>query len=160
MQPPAHLLWMGSAVRYYAPVHQLFRNKGVRIALLVAVCGAVAVNFDKFAMLRSSATFAPAFILLFCGISGLLKTGAAKEWDKVGKEHLSHLLVNPIVYTVVMVCYWSAFAFGFAAYVGALKRINIVFALLLGWLVLGEVKVKKRWPGAIIMMVGAALLAL
>lgn len=147
-------------IKYFAPWIMLFKNKGVRIALLVAICGAVSINFDKAAALRSSVTFAPACILLFCGLSGFLKTRMTKEWQEVNRSHFFNLCLNPFVYAAVLICYWAAFDYGLAAYVGALKRMTVIFALILAWLLLGEKKVLQRWPGAIIMAIGAALLSL
>ncbi|MBI2108801.1 MAG: DMT family transporter [Parcubacteria group bacterium] len=157
---PRYLLWMKEYVRYAAPLYMLFKNKGVRIAFLVAICGAIAINFDKLSALRSSYMFAPAFILVFCGVVGLIKTMVTSEWNNVKREHITSLIVNPFIFLVVIICFWFAFEFGFAAYVGALKRSTAIFALLLGWLVLHELGVKKRWPGATIMTAGAALLSL
>lgn len=162
-QPPRHLLWMGSYVRYAAPWYVLMRNKAVQIALLVAAFGAVAVNFDKLSTIRAdSITFVPGFILLFVGVVGFAKTLFTGEWKKMNlrKVHFANLASNPFIYATVQLCYWAAFLYGFAAYVGAMKRTTIVFTLILGWLILKEVNVKKRWPGAIIMMVGAVLLSL
>lgn len=157
---PKWLAWMGKSSRYLAPWVLLFKNKGVRIALLCAACGAVAINFDKMSTLRSSATFAPACILLFCGAIGALKTLKTNEWKSVDKSHLWHMVTNPIIFAIVLICWWSAFHYGLAAYVGALKRTTVVFALILSFILLGEQKVKKRWPGATIMASGAALLSL
>jgi len=160
-QPPHYLAWTGQAARYYAPVQMLFKNKGVRIALVVAVCGAVAINFDKLLILRShSMLFGVALTVLFVGIVGLAKTLVTREWKEVTRAHLVSLASNPIVFALVMVCYSAAFLYGFAAYVGAVKRMSVVFVLVLGWWLLGEQGVKKRWPGAVIMAVGAALLSL
>lgn len=158
--PPRYLTWMGGFSRYYAPIYMLFQNKGVQIALLVAMCGAVSINFDKLSALRSSFTFAPAFILIFCGLIGLIKTYRTKEWEKVDKSHLFHLMINPIVFTVVIICFWVAFNYGFAAYVGALKRTMVIFALLLGWFLLKEQQAIRRWPGVVIMTTGAVFLSL
>lgn len=157
---PHYLLWLGSYARYLAPWMMLFRNRGVRIALLVAACGAVSINFDKLSMLRSSALFAPACIVLFCGIVGLIKIAYTGEYKAIQKEHVLHLVLNTLIYTLVIVFFWWAFHFGFAAYVGALKRFSVIFALILAYLLLGEEGVKKRWPGALIMTAGAALLSL
>lgn len=143
-----------------APFKEFSRNKGVRIAFVVALCGAVSVNFDKLAAQRSSPIFAAAFIVLFIGVYGLIKSMHASEWKQVTREHIPQLLINPIVYATILVFYWSAFNFGFAAYVGALKRLQVLFVLLLSWLFLKEMSVKRRWPGAIIMTLGAMAIAL
>lgn len=157
--PPQHLSWMKNYARYVAPL-MLFKNKGVQIALVVAISGAISVNLDKLAALRSSYMFAPAFILVFIGMVGLAKTLVTGEWNKVKQTHLATLFINPFVLVLVIVCYWFAFHFGFAAYVGAMKRTTVLFALVLGWWLLNEGDVKNRWPGASIMTAGAALLSL
>lgn len=159
-QRPKSLEWLGSKARYLAPWQMLLKNRGVQIALLVAACGAFAVNFDKMSVLRSSAIFPPALILLFCGLIGLLKTLHTKEWQKVTVEHRTSLITNPIIFAVVLILFWTAFHFGFAAYVGALKRFQIPFTMVLAFWILKEQGVKKRWPGAIIMACGAVLLSL
>lgn len=159
-EPPRWLRWAGKNARYFAPWQMLLRNKGVRIALLVACCGAVAINFDKLSVMRSSAIFPPAVILIFLGAIGLMKVLRTGEWRKLEKAHRANLVTNPLVWVVVMICYWSAFHYGLAAYVGSLKRINVVFVLILSFFILKEMKVKQRWPGAVIMAIGAALLSL
>lgn len=158
---PSWLMWMGKRARYLAPWLVLFKNRGVQIAMLVALCGAVAINFDKLSATRSSATFAPACILIFCGIVGLVRTVYMKQWVGITREHAIHVSTSPIVLAVVIICYWVAFKYGMAAYVGALKRSTVLFALILSFIFLGERReIKKRWPGALIMTFGAALLAI
>ena len=159
-QPPIWLSWLGSKARYFAPWQMLFRNRGVQIAVAVACSGAVSINFDKLSAFRSSATFAPACILFFCGFIGAVKTVREGEWHDFDKDHLLSLIAAPIVFAIVLVCYWAAFHYGMAAYVGAVKRTSAIFALFLGLVFLKEMKALKRWPGAVIMTAGAVLLSL
>ncbi len=160
-QAPRAIAWMGGQTKYLAPLIMLFKNKGVRIALLVAICGAIAINLDKLTvLLSSSATYPPALVLLFCGLVGLGKTVRTSEWGKVKKEHIGNFILNPLFFAVAILCFWVAFHFGFAAYIGALKRTSAIFVLVLGFLFLNEQKVKERWPGATIMTLGAVLLSL
>jgi len=157
--PPKHLRWMGAQVKYIAPLCMLFKNKGVKIALLVALCGAISINFDKSAAMRSSVIFVPAIILAFVGIIGLFKTLVKNEWRKVEWGHVPQFLLNIILYTAVMIMFWTAFNYGFAAYIGALKRTTVIFVLILGLFMLKEKNAMRRWPGAVIMGMGAALLS-
>jgi len=158
---PAWLRWMGRRARYMAPWQMLLKNRGVKIALVVAACGAVSVNFDKLTTARAdSFIFPPALILLFCGVVGLVKTVATNEWLKVTREHRANLISNPFIYAVTLIGFWLAFKYGNAAYVGALKRFNVPVTLFLAWLILREQNVKKRWPGAALMAIGAALLSI
>lgn len=143
-----------------APLQAFTYNKGVRIAFLVAFSGAVSINFDKLAAQRSSPMFAVAVILLFIGIVGLIKTTKKNEWANVKKEHLKQLMINPLVYVCIMICYWFAFNYAFAAYVGALKRLNAIIVMAFAFFILKETKVLKRWPGGLIMTIGAVLITL
>lgn len=160
-QPPAWIAWTGKWSKYFAPWAMLFRNRGVQIALLSAVCGAVAINFDKLSVLRTNSfLFPPACILLFCGIIGMVKTISENTWNKIESKHIKTLAINPIVFALVLILYWTAFEYGFAAYVGALKRTQVIFALLLGFYVLHEKGAKNRWAGATVMALGAAAISL
>ena len=89
-----------------------------------------------------------------------MKTVREGEWHDFDKDHLLSLIAAPIVFAIVLVCYWAAFHYGMAAYVGAVKRTSAIFALFLGLVFLKEMKALKRWPGAVIMTAGAVLLSL
>ncbi len=156
-QRPSWLAWAGDYAKYFAPWAMLFRNRGIQIALLAAVCGAIAINFDKLTTLRvHSFLFPPACILLFCGAVGLLKTVSEHAWRLVNNGHIISLIINPILLTVSIILFWTSFQYGLAAYVGALKRTSVIFSLILGYYVLHEHGAKNRWVGAIIMAVGAS----
>jgi len=65
-----------------------------------------------------------------------------------------------ILSTTVLFLFWFPFYYGHAAYVGSLKRLEVVADLAFGYFILKEKKVKQRIPGAIIMMIGAILITL
>lgn len=156
--------WMksldGTRPRWSAFFYTLFLNRGMKIALLVTACGSISINFDKKAAMLSSPIFACSMVMLFLGIVGLVKIGRTGEWKKIGREHVLHLAFGTLTLFVTLICYWLAFRYGLAIYVGALKRVHAVFVLLLAWLWLHEEKVGRRWPGIAIIAAGSALLAL
>ena len=53
----------------------------------------------------------------------------------------------------------TAFRIAPIAYVGSLKRLSIVFTVLLSWWILGETRAKRRLGPAIVVTLGAILLA-
>ncbi len=150
----------GKAPRWSAYFYTIFRNRGVKIMLLVTLCGATSINFDKKAAMLSSPLFACALIMLFLGVIGVVKIFRTGEWRKVTKDHRVHLVFGTVTLAITLVCYWLAFRYGLAIYIGALKRVNTVFVLLLAWLWLKEEKVGRRWPGILIIGGGSALLAI
>lgn len=158
---PRYLAWMGKSSRYVAPWFYLFRNRGVKIALLVAACAAVSINFDKLSALRAhSFLFTPALTLLFIGGVGLIKTVHGRQWALVRRSHAARLALNPLVLAGAVALGWLAFGFGLAAYAGALRRIAIILDVVLAGFLLKEKLALKRWPGALIMAAGAACISL
>lgn len=156
--------WMksldGARPRWSAYFYTLFNNKGTRIALFVTMCGAVSINFDKKAAMLSSPIFACALVMLFLGVVGLVKIQRTGEWKKITREHGTHLIFGTVSLFITLICYWLAFRYGLAIYVGALKRVNVIFVLLFAWFWLKEDKVGRRWPGIVIIAAGSALLAI
>lgn len=65
-----------------------------------------------------------------------------------------------VLSTIVLTLFWFPFYYGHAAYVGSLKRLEVVFDLVLGYYILKERNVKQRIPGALLMMLGAIFITL
>ncbi len=144
---------------YAVPWVAMFTRKGVFIALMVCLVGSISINFDKLAMQRSSKWFAPAFILLFVGVVGACAAFARDEFNGIQKKQLKLILMNACVLTLMLIVFWWAFDFLFAAYVAVLKKFTIVFTMVLAVIMLNE-KVRHRIPGVMVMMVGAVCIAL
>lgn len=145
-------------LRFTAPLATLFTNKGVQLAFLATSCGAVSINFDKKAALLSSFMFAPAVILLFVGAVGLLRAKRT-DWQKLEKKHVGWLMLSVVLYFTTNVLYWLAFKYGMAIYVGSMKRLHLLFVLLLSYFFLKEelLKDKKYWFGILIFIVALFL---
>ena len=56
-------------------------------------------------------------------------------------------------------CQMQALTMAIVPYVISVKRMSAVFAVLLGWLVLGEGSVRERLAGAALMVLGVFLIA-
>jgi uncharacterized membrane protein len=54
---------------------------------------------------------------------------------------------------------YAAFSLGLIGYVSALFKMSSVFALLWAFLFLQEKNVRRRLPGAVVMVIGAILIA-
>ncbi|MES2953235.1 MAG: DMT family transporter [Patescibacteria group bacterium] len=155
---PRWLAWTGEKARYFAPVQMLFRNKGVKIAFVVACSGAVAINVDKLVVLRSSSLFSAGLKFFMCGLIMLPTCLRSREYTQVSKADLPMLLVNPFIFAIYLGLFESSLYFGFASYIGALKRTQTIVVLLLAYFFLGEVKAATRWRPAVVMVLGAILL--
>ena len=155
-------LWaktMDSRPRLIAPLIMLFRNKYVAISLVGTSLGAVSVNFDKLAAMRSSSTFAASMVMLFISLVGLYKTNKSGELSQICKKHILSLVLSAVSLAFVLVLFWLAFHYGLAIYVSALKRTNVIFVMLISYFFLGEsVGVKKRLPAVLMIVVASVLL--
>lgn len=145
-------------LRFTAPLAALFTNKGMKLAFLATACGAVSVNFDKKAALLSSYTFAPAIILIFVGLVGVLRA-KREAWQKLKFQHIKWLCFISLLYFLTNVLYWYAFHYGLAMYISALKRLNTIFILPLSyWMLKTEItKDKKYWTGTLLFVSGLFL---
>ncbi len=65
-----------------------------------------------------------------------------------------------VLSSTVLSLFWFPFYYGQAAYVGSLKRLEVVFDLVFGYYILKEKNVKQRIPGALLMMLGAICITL
>lgn len=56
--------------------------------------------------------------------------------------------------------HFTAIALGLVGYVTALFKLSAVFTIVWAWLFLGEENIRQRLFGAIVMLIGGALIAL
>jgi uncharacterized membrane protein len=86
---------------------------------------------------------------------------------KLSKRGFSQVRIKPFdlvatgfLEAVTCVCQMYALSVAIVPYVVAVKRMSAVFAVLLGWLVLREGRMRERLAGAALMVLGVFLIAL
>ncbi len=134
-------------------------NRGVLIAIGVALLSSITVNFDKLAAQHSDVFFAPAIALAIMAII----TGC--YLILAGKFHLSSLRgmrvsevgsVAALGLTSALsnVLFNVALLIGLAVYTIAIKRLGILFGVVWGWLFFKEKNISKKLLGAAIAVAG------
>jgi len=150
---PSHLL---------EPFFLMFRDIGTRYMLGAAACFSIAGPYFKEAVMNSSPQFALAFSLPLSSVLALgyhlLSGGNLKNTlPKRGNIHL--ILLGLSVFGVAL-CTNLAFEIGLTSYVVSIKRLSIVFNILIGAYFLGEEELGKNLGAAAVMVGGAVLIAL
>ena len=68
------------------------------------------------------------------------------------------LFAAGIIYTIVGILVFNAFVTGPVALISAVKKLDILFALLLTPLFIAEKPTKRSWHAAIMMLIGVILI--
>ena len=142
------------------PVRALLTNKGSRLMLFVAVIWSVGANFDKLGLQASSppvwgaAVYTATALALFPGVAArtpdIRRQLASAPWP---------LIVAGFLEAVGLFCQMQALPLTQVSYVIAVKRLSIVFGVLLGAFVLREPDLAHRLPGALLMVAGVFFIA-
>ncbi|MFU2208142.1 EamA family transporter [Solidesulfovibrio sp. C21] len=142
------------------PVRALFTNKGSRLMLLVALIWSVGANVDKLGLTASSppvwgaAVYTATALALFPGVAAgvphIRRQLARAPWGLVAAGFLE---------AVGLFCQMQALPLTQVSYVIAVKRLSIVFGVLLGAFVLREPDLGHRLPGALLMVAGVFFIA-
>lgn len=143
------------------PFKALARDKGARLMLLVAFMWSVSANMDVIGLSNSSPLF---WIACAFGATTLCLTPLVAWKTRRGFAQVlsrpRELAATGLLEALTCVCQMYALTVALAPYVIAVKRLSAVFAVLLGWLVLGEGSVRERLAGAALMLLGVFLLTL
>ncbi|NIM19200.1 MAG: EamA family transporter [Candidatus Latescibacteria bacterium] len=146
---------------FFDPFKNIFRNKGVLYMLLVAFLYSITANFDKRVVQNSDPIFGSSMIFLFIGVSFLVISmvkaprSRMKSWKNIYKFLPPGAAISMAAVTINF-----AFTMQIVPYVISIKRLSIVFSVLLGGVMFRERDISRRSIGALIMLAGAALIAL
>jgi len=158
----SYLLGLGNRpLTWWEPLAALARDPGPRLMLVVAALYSLTAALGKLAILHSS----PAFFGVFYPslFSGLLLAGYP-----LTRTRESHALVSRGFWglflgsamTISIMCHVFGMALAPASYLIGVKRLSILFTVLLGGLVLRERPILPRMAAAFLMVLGVALVAL
>lgn len=143
-----------------APFRALWREPGPRIMLCVALLWSVAANVDKIGVANSSPPFW--LFTFFCAMSlGLLPVVLLKSRRPLARlrTNFPGLLLIGLTGTLALMLQMWALTLTLAAYVVSIKRLSVVFGVLLGHFVFEERDLARRLICAALMVAGVALIA-
>ncbi|WP_428564924.1 MAG: EamA family transporter [Solidesulfovibrio sp. DCME] len=142
------------------PIRALVTNAGSRLMLAVAVIWSIGANIDKLGLAESSPLFWGASV--YTATTLALAVGMARRWPAPPGRFFRvtwPLAVAGLLEAVGIVCQMQALPLTQVSYVIAVKRLSIVFGVLLGAAVFREPDLRHRLPGALLMVAGVFFIA-
>ncbi len=141
------------------PIRAIGREKGSVLMIIVALIYSITSTLGKVAVNHSSPIFfgifypftITLFLSIFLGIKGLL--------PKVLSRPSTFLPIG--FFTAMMVIsHFIAISMTDVAYMISVKRTSMIFSVIYGRLLFGEIKIRERLAGVILMACGVALISL
>ncbi|MBT8763552.1 EamA family transporter [Desulfohalobiaceae bacterium Ax17] len=159
------LIFLGSYILgsskpgFWGPIKGLFSEKGPRLMLCVALIWSIAANVDKMGI-RETSPFFWAFCVQAFIASGLtlLLFKQQKSISLGSRKNIFLLSLIGLFTAMGLISQMSAVNIGLVPYVIAIKRLSIVFGVIIGALVFKEKDLKLRLCGAMIMLAGVFLM--
>lgn len=152
------ILFMNSpkASKLFHALRSIKNNKGILLMLLVAFLWSISTPFDKLAVLNSDFIFGVACISLFIFIFFTSYAFLRVKTQKLTfyKQALTGGLFISAINVVGSIFTNLAYLQALAAYVLSVKRLSILFGVLLGVFIFKEPELKKRLTGAVIAVIG------
>lgn len=146
---------------YLDPFKNLFRRKGMRYMLIVAVIWSVSSNFDKIAIMNSSVWQHIFFVNLYV-FTGTTIVVSMK--GRLRKEvimcHKKDILTVSLFTVGTFAFHMTALSMTLVAYVVTLKRASGMISVFLGHFFLNEPNIRERMTGTVIMFIGIVLILL
>jgi drug/metabolite transporter (DMT)-like permease len=146
----------------WAPLVSLVRDRGQRYTLGAAMFYAPSVVFMKKIALLSSPSFAVFMGYLFCSglVTPLALVRSVRHFREVGRYWLSFTALGAFA-AVSTELGTTAYTLTLSSYVEAVKQLEIVMALAIGYWVFREgARIRSIWLGCVVMMAGMVLLVL
>ena len=148
----------------WRPFKLLFTNTNSRMYLVAMIIMTITSVFDKVG-LKNVQPVNQSFVLLMENIMttiliGFYMTKKDKNWFTEVKTNFWILLASGITYVLLSLFYLYGITTGALALVSGVKKLEVFFVLLLGWILFHDKPRKEVWIGCIIMLLGVILVKL
>ena len=146
------------------PLRHIFSNPGSLAMLGCVVLWSLGANFDKVAMDHASPEFVLAYrqIVSFLVLSSILLLHPQRHRFRRGQRVLKrwgwHIVAISLFATLAVYFQFHAIKLVDPVYVIAVKRIDILFTIILAHFLLKEKHVMKRFEGSTIALVGVIII--
>jgi drug/metabolite transporter (DMT)-like permease len=145
---------------YMAPFRALLTEQGPRYMLIVAVLWSISSSIDKIGVLSSSPGFwvLSVNVLITILISPIVVVHSKRRG--MVRENIRIMVAVGLVGGIYMLFQNIAITLTLVVFVSSIKRLSVIFSVLLGWAIFKEKCIRERLLGALVMVLGAILIAL
>lgn len=151
---------------FFKPFKILFTTKTSIFLLIALLLGSMTVIFDKLALINTipqspAFTFLIEQIIMSIMLTPYLFYKENKTWVKELKNNFGILFINSILFLIAGFFVFYAYKeSGPVALVMGIKRLQIFFILLLGYLLFKDKPTKHTWAATAIMVLGVLMIKL
>ena len=159
----AYLLTLPSGRTVLAPVQVVADQRSVWLAIAASVFWGVTPVFEKTAILHTfpenpTAAAFGALLALVIILFPIMQWKAHRPTAQIRAQWRGFAALG-VIGGIAPLFGYAAFSLGLVGYVSALFKMSSVFALVWAFLFLREKDVPRRFPGALVMVIGAILIA-
>lgn len=146
---------------WVSPFRALVKHEGPRLMLAASFIWSITGNLDKIAVQNSSPLFFAMAenILIALFIFPFVYKRIKRQKKEIRKEKF-HLGAVVILSSLIVYFQMLAISQTLVIYVAAIKRLSIVFAILLGGVIFKEKDIKFKLAGGVIMVLGVLFITL
>lgn len=149
----------------FKPFNILFSSKASILFLVAIMLGSLTAVFDKMGLINTAPT-SPNFVLFTENalmsallLAHIIRT-EGKTWTHQVKNNFGILFLNSIIFLIVCLLVFNAYPDGPVALILGIKRLQIFFVLLLGYLFFKDKPTKHVWLATLIMILGVLMIKL
>ena len=145
---------------YFEPIKSIFVGRGLRM-LVVAFLFGITASLAKIGIQLSNPAYFMFIHYLFVSlVLTILFFNKIKENKKQIKSNFKYFLVMGVAVAFSEILAGTAFKLTLVPYAISLKRSNVIFSVLIGYLFFREKHFKEAIIGSVIMFIGAVLITL
>ncbi|MCK4927222.1 MAG: EamA family transporter [Candidatus Aenigmarchaeota archaeon] len=145
---------------FFAPVKALLDDKGSRYMFIVSLLFCFAVMAEKAALSYSNVIF---FIVFYYLVISVLHVPVMiyKKLDVVGevRKHYKEFFVLALITAVIIFFQTYAISIANVSYVSAIKRLSVLFTIVLGHHLFDERNLRDHMFAAFLMVLGVVLIS-
>ncbi|MFA6017400.1 MAG: EamA family transporter [Patescibacteria group bacterium] len=149
---------------FFKPFKLLFTNKNSLMYLIAMMMMAITTIFDKTGLINMKSTNQSFLLLVESTMSaiiiGIYMTKKNAKWLNDLRVNFWPLLLNGMIYLLLSLFWLYGITTGALALVSGVKKLEILFVLVVGWLFLGDKPKRGVWLGCLIMLLGVFFIKL
>ncbi|MCM2285049.1 MAG: DMT family transporter [Desulfobacula sp.] len=153
----SYLLYVESFDGILSPIRSAFRDKSAMMMLGAAFLWGITSSFHKMGIRQTNALFWGACEI---GLISLILSPFALRAGKTHWASLKKTILPGFLSSFTVLSYYFAIGLGPVAYVSSVRRLGVLFTMMMGILILKEGIRRLGFLGGIIMIAGAVLISL
>lgn len=137
------------------PWKEIFKNKGMFCMFMAAFLYSVATNFDKLAFLNSDPVFGPGIVFTILGLAFFVFSLTKRlAITRIFGQNSKKLFLIGVLTATSNFFINSAYRYQIVPYVISVKRLSIVFSVIIGGMFFKEKNINRRLAAAVIILMG------